>query len=91
MAGGTSDMQRFIQNTDAKQIMLVTECGMSDMLKVEHPEKEFIAPCIICPHMKRINLENVLTSLKENKFEIKIEESVRQRAFKSVSRMLELS
>ncbi len=91
MAGSTSDMQRFVENTNSKQIMLVTECGMSDMLKVKHPEKEFIAPCIICPHMKRINLENVLSALQEEKFEILVDEETRKKAFKAVEQMLILS
>ena len=90
-AGGTSDMSRFVKNSNAGTFMLVTECGMSDMLQVAHPDKKFVVPCAICPHMKKINLENVLASLKEDKYEIIIEEQTRKKAEKAVNKMLELS
>ena len=91
LAGGTSDMTRFVKNSNAKNFMLVTECGMSDMLQVQYPEKNFVVPCAICPHMKRINLENILSSLKEEKFEIYVEEDIRKKALIAVEKMLELS
>ncbi|MBI2597788.1 MAG: quinolinate synthase NadA [Candidatus Diapherotrites archaeon] len=76
LAGGTSDMSRYVQNSSAGTFMLVTECGMSDMLQVQFPHKKFVVPCAICPHMKKINLENILASLKEDKYEIIVEENV---------------
>ncbi len=90
-SGSTSDMSRFVKESSAEQFMLVTECGMSDMLQVQHPEKKFVVPCAICPHMKKINLENVLASLKEDKYEIVIEEETRKKAEKAVNKMFELS
>ena len=91
LAGGTSDMQRYVEKTDARRIMLVTECGMSDMLQVHHPEKEFIVPCSICPYMKKTHLENALECLKNESPEITVEESIRKRAEKAVNRMLEIT
>jgi len=91
LAGGTSDMTKYVQNSNAETFMLVTECGMSDLLQVQHPEKKFIVPCVICPHMKKINLENILESLKEEKYEIVIEEEIRKKAQKAVDKMLEMS
>lgn len=91
MAGSTSQMQKYVESTNAKQLMLVTECGMADMLKARHPEKDFIAPCIICPYMKKNHLENILASLREEKFEIKVGEATRKKALKAVQRMLDLS
>jgi len=91
LVGGTSDMTRYVKNSSSNTFMLVTECGMSDMLQVQYPQKKFVVPCAICPHMKKINLENILTSLKEEKFEIFIEESIRKKALKAVDKMLELS
>ena len=88
MAGGTSDMYDYIKNSDARQFMLVTECGMSDLLRARFPEKEFINPCSICPYMKKIELGNILSALREERFEIKIPERVRQKAQKSLDAML---
>jgi len=88
LAGGTSDMYNYIKSGDAKQFMLVTECGMSDMLRVRFPEKQFITPCTICPYMKKINLDNVLESLEKERFEVQIPENVRVRAHSSLEKML---
>ncbi len=88
LAGGTSDMYNYIAKSDAKQFMLVTECGMSDLLRARFPQKEFITPCSVCPYMKKINLENVLESLENGNFEIKIQEDIRARAQKALEGML---
>ncbi len=89
-AGGTSGMQKFVSKSDAKQFLLVTECGMADVLRVEFPEKEFVTPCSVCPFMKTISLENILQTLREEKFEITIEEKIRLKAKQAVDKMLEL-
>ena len=91
LVGGTSSMEHFVQNSAAKEFMLVTECGMSDLLQVQYPDKKFVVPCAICPHMKKINLENILASLQEEKYEIMIEETMRKKALKAVERMFELT
>jgi len=91
MAGGTSDMYDYIKNSDARQFMLVTECGISDLLRARFPEKEFINPCSICPYMKKTHLENALECLKNESPEIVVEESIRKRAEKAVNRMLEIT
>ncbi len=90
MAGGTSDMYNYVKQSGAKQFMLITECGMSDLLRQKFPEKQFITPCSICPYMKSINLENALESLEKEKFEVKVPEAVRQRAQRALERMLEI-
>ena len=36
---------------------MVTECSMSDNVAVEYPDVEFVRPCNLCPHMKRITLD----------------------------------
>ncbi len=90
MVGGTSDMYNYIKGSDAKRFMLVTECGMSDMLRARFPEKQFITPCSVCPYMKKINLENVLDSLETEKFEISVPEDVRAGAQRALERMIEI-
>ena len=83
-------MYNYIRASESKRFILVTECGMSDLLRVRFPEKEFITPCSICPYMKKINLENVLESLENGKFEVRIPEDVRMRAQAALEKMLEI-
>lgn len=65
MAGSTSGMERYIaEHEEAKTFMLVTECGMTDKLKVQFPDRDFIGTCVLCPFMKRIELRNVLSAMK---------------------------
>ena len=90
LAGGTSDMYNYIKKSDAKQFMLVTECGMSDLLRARFPEKQFINPCSICPYMKKINLENVLESLEEEKFVVNIPEEIRKKAQIALDEMIKI-
>ena len=90
LAGGTGDMYNYIKKSGAKRFMLVTECGMSDLLRARFPEKEFINPCSVCPYMKKINLENVLETLEKGKFEIKVPEDVRVKAQKALDKMIEI-
>ena len=90
VAGGTGDMIRFIkENPDAKKLMLVTECGMVDRLKVEFPDREFVGTCNLCPYMKKINLNNILETLRSPKPEnvITLDETLRLKALKSIQNM----
>ncbi|MCR4335378.1 MAG: quinolinate synthase NadA [archaeon] len=90
LAGGTSDMYNYIKNSDAEKFMLVTECGMSDLLRARFPEKQFINPCSVCPYMKKIHLDNTLVSLEEEKFEITVEKEIAEKAKKALDRMIEI-
>ena len=89
--GSTSGMEDFIAKSSASKIMLITECSMSDNLKSVFPQKDFQVPCTICPHMKKITLENILQSLKEDIYEIQIPLETTVKARRAVERMLELS
>jgi quinolinate synthase len=70
---------------------MVTECSMSDNVAAETPEVEFVRPCNLCPHMKRITLPKILDSLVYLKEEVIIDPDVAIRARASVERMVELS
>ncbi len=63
---------------------------MSDNVQEAHPDLEFVKPCTLCPHMKRITLEKTLASLRELKYEVEVPEDVRVRALTAVERMLEI-
>jgi len=68
--------------------VLMTECSMSDNVAVEHPDVEFIRPCNLCPHMKRITLANIRTALEHNRHAVTIEPGIAGRARLAVERML---
>ncbi|OGQ05341.1 MAG: quinolinate synthase [Deltaproteobacteria bacterium RIFCSPLOWO2_01_44_7] len=89
-AGSTSGMIDHIRKSKSQKIMLVTECSMSDNVRSLFPEKDFQVPCTICPHMKKITLEKVLRSLKEDVFEIEIPEEIAKKARLAVERMLQI-
>jgi len=88
--GSTTGMTRFVEESDAPRILLVTECSMSDNVAEANPDKELVRPCTLCPHMKMITLENTLTSLRRGVHEVDVPESVRLRARRALTRMLEI-
>ena len=87
-AGSTSGMIDFVGKRRPKRVVLVTECSMSDNVAVEFPDVEFVRPCNLCPHMKRITLPKILNSLETMSVEVTVEPSIAARAKKSVERML---
>ncbi|MCB0215883.1 MAG: quinolinate synthase NadA [Caldilineae bacterium] len=88
--GSTSGMIRFVGDTRPNQVMLVTECSMSDNVAVEYPDVEFIRPCNLCPYMKKITLPAIYESLRTLQHPIEIDAAVAQRARRAVERMLEV-
>ncbi|MFX0094250.1 MAG: quinolinate synthase NadA [Candidatus Hodarchaeota archaeon] len=93
LVGGTGDMIRYVQNSDAKDFALITECGLADRLRIEFPDKNFFGSCILCPYMKKINLENTLQVLVEPFPEqvIEIPDEISVHARKCLDRMFELT
>jgi quinolinate synthase len=67
---------------------MVTECSMSDNVAVEFPEIDFVRPCNLCPHMKRITLPKILQALEKRQYEVTVDEAVAARARQAVERML---
>ena len=88
--GSTGSMINHVKNTKAKNIFLVTECSMSDNVQIENPNINFIKPCNLCPHMKKIELPKILDCLKNYKNEIKIDQEIAKNAKKAISRMIEV-
>jgi quinolinate synthase len=87
-AGSTSAMIGYVGKHHPARVVLVTECSMSDNVAVEFPEVEFVRPCNLCPHMKRITLENILHSLETMTYEVKVDRDIAVRAKAAVERML---
>ena len=87
----TEGMVGYAKSSPAKAFIVVTECGMSDRLQLEMPDRTFYRGCRLCRFMKTITLEDVVESLEKDRFEVTVPEEVRTRAEKAVRRMLELS
>ncbi|MFQ5666819.1 MAG: quinolinate synthase NadA [Candidatus Binatia bacterium] len=87
----TSGMVAYAKGSDADEFLVVTECGLSDRLLMEAPEKKFYKACKLCQFMKMITLEGTLESLERLEHAIVLEEAVRAGAERSLRRMLELS
>jgi quinolinate synthase len=67
---------------------MVTECSMSDNVAVENPQTQFIRPCNLCPHMKRITLNGILHSLQTMTHEVIVDPVIAARAKAPIDRML---
>ena len=87
-SGSTAGMIDFVRNDKPEKVALITECSMSDNVSTLFPEIEFVRPCNLCPHMKRITLEKIRDALKYNQDEIKLDSKLIERARQSVERML---
>jgi quinolinate synthase len=88
--GSTTAMIDYLDEAKSNHVIMVTECSMSDNVMEAHPELEFVRPCTICPHMKKITLEKTLASLQNLQYEIHLEEELRLRALTAVERMIEI-
>ena len=89
-AGSTAAMIDFVQTKKPKRVLMVTECSMADNIAAETPGVEFVRPCNLCPHMKRITLPKILDSLVYLKEEVFIDPVLAERARRSVQRMIDL-
>jgi len=87
-AGSTSGMISYVGKHRPRRVVLVTECSMSDNVAADYPDVEFVRPCNLCPHMKRITLPKILHSLETMTVEVTIDPAVAARARASVERML---
>tara|TARA_Y100000310_G_C20664939_1_gene806957 strand:- start:764 stop:1753 length:990 start_codon:yes stop_codon:yes gene_type:complete len=89
-AGSTAGMIKYVSDNQPKKVMMVTECSMSDNVQVDYPNVEFIRPCNLCPHMKKITLPKILDCLENETNEIILDPETINKARKSVERMAEI-
>src|SRR6185436_19116113 len=52
----TSGMVKYAKERPAKRFLVVTECGLSDRLAMEVPDKTFVKGCKLCTFMKVTSL-----------------------------------
>jgi quinolinate synthase len=86
--GSTAAMIRHVKDARPRRVVMVTECSMSDNVAVEVPDVEFVRPCNLCPHMKRITLPKILRSLQTMEHRVEVDPAVSARARQAVERML---
>ena len=86
--GSTAQMQNFVTERRPEKVLMVTECSMSDNIAANVDDVEFIRPCNLCPHMKRITLANIEASLETLEPAVEIDPAVADRARAAVERML---
>ncbi|MFI4935457.1 MAG: quinolinate synthase NadA [Caulobacterales bacterium] len=89
-AGSTTAMSDYVVRRQPRQVVLITECSMADNIAAEAPNTEFVRPCNLCPHMKRISLENIYEALLKEQFEVLVDPVIAERARLSVQRMIDL-
>ncbi len=87
-AGSTKAMSDYVTQHQPAKVVMITECSMSDNVSVNNPNVEFVRPCNLCPHMKRISLKNILTCLETMTHEVTVDPAVADRARLAVERML---
>ncbi len=90
-SGSTKAMSDYVIGKQPKKVVLITECSMSDNIAANNPNIEFLRPCNLCPHMKRISLPKILQSLQTRTTEVHVDPVIAVRAKMAVDRMLEAS
>jgi quinolinate synthase len=86
--GSTSGMIRHVADTTPSRVVMVTECSMSDNVAAEHPDVQFVRPCNLCPHMKRITLQGIADALEHMRHPVEVAPDLAERARRAVDRML---
>jgi len=86
--GSTKAMSDYVSDNSPKNVILLTECSMSDNVAMANPKTDFVRPCNLCPHMKRITLENIYECLRDETNEVLVPEAERKRAHKAVMDMI---
>jgi quinolinate synthase len=89
-AGSTTAMSDYVVSRKPRQVVLITECSMADNIAADAPDTEFVRPCNLCPHMKRISLENIYDALLHERYEVTVPDEIAARARLAVQRMIDL-
>jgi quinolinate synthase len=89
-AGSTAAMSDYVMSRKPRQVVLITECSMADNVACDAPDTQFVRPCNLCPHMKRITLENIHEALLYDRYEVTVDPAIAERARAAVQRMIDL-
>src|SRR5580704_12765691 len=88
--GSTAAMADYVGQKRPPRVVLLTECSMSDNVALQYPDLDFVRPCNLCPHMKRISLGNIRSALENMTHEVTVPAEIAAPARRSVERMLEI-
>jgi quinolinate synthase len=90
--GSTSKMCQYAKESNAKTFIVGTEEGLLHRLRKENPDKQFLTAYegAVCPNMKLTTLDRLYASLKEEKYVVKVPETIAKKARKALERMFEL-
>jgi quinolinate synthase len=86
--GSTAAMADYVGKERPARVVLLTECSMSDNVALQYPDLDFVRPCNLCPHMKRITLPKIRRSLETMTHEVTVDPAIAERARRTVERML---
>jgi quinolinate synthase len=89
-AGSTAAMADYVGRERPGRVVLLTECSMSDNVALQYPDLDFIRPCNLCPHMKRITLPKIRRALETMTYEVTVDPAIAGPARRTVERMLEI-
>jgi quinolinate synthase len=87
-AGSTAHMIDWVEQNKPARVVLVTECSMSDNIAAGNPATEFVRPCQLCPHMKRISLAGIRRALENMEHEVTVDAAIAVPARLAVERMM---
>lgn len=96
IVGSTSDIIDYVGTSTARQFILGSECDLGATLRSLYGDREFITPCVYCPHMKQITLRNTLDALRsagtaeQDRYEITLPPDLLARALQPIRRMMEI-
>lgn len=90
--GSTSEIINYVKKLQDKKIIIGTERGILYTLKKQNTEKEFIllSDKLTCVNMKKTTLQDVSNVLENESNSIEIDEVTRQKAYKSLIKMISL-
>jgi len=83
-------MNDYVIQRKPRQVVLITECSMADNIAGDAPDTEFVRPCNLCPHMKRITLEGIYEALLHDQYVVEVDPAVAARARLAVQRMIDM-
>lgn len=97
--GSTAALLKYSKESESKEFIVVTECGILHEMQKACPEKKFIPvppddgenACNECNYMKLITLEKLYNCLKNETPEIFVDKNISDKAILPIERMLEIS
>lgn len=88
--GSTAGIIKYAENSSNKEFIIGTECGILHELEKRCPGKKFYmaSSSMVCPNMKKTDLQKVRDSLYTLSPQITVSKEVREKAVGSLERML---